>query len=1011
MDSESNERLIDDSDPNLSLSSTLLEESEFSRFQNDNNALITENQSLRNQLDRALKFTEEIEKVNAKNSLLLTQLQETKLKVDGYQQKLRISQQKNQDLEEKNREQSFLYQQLNKQKLEIQNQLKETILKIKQAEDKITILNNQGNNYLLEKEKFLKELNDLFNTNYTSFEQLITYIENDRKERENKNTAQIQSQTEQINEYSKKILNFQSQLQENKTLVSGLKKKCARISQKCSDLKEELNNIKKENENLKVTCSDQTTKLQILVKQSETDKEHEQSLQNIINQLHEDRKDEIEKFEQMIKSKDERIRELQERLTNPSNDEDKEYLKLIQELGTLKAENSDLNQKLKLQTENSNKYKSKAIFAAKKLQQYQSGNTELSKKINHLSSLYKQNDKELGNIKDQLDKSAEINKKLEREKELLESQVKALSTFRQDESSDYSPLEKNDDKMKYISTFDKFENLINQQKDEISLLSNERRKFVNIIQTQTQMLSLYELLSKNQDQKIIQLLNKIKNKTPEPQILNILTSLIFPHINSNLQQKINNILNEKTIQPSLKLQLVCKEIGIMLNSNEKGSIFNTDSLIKSISLIVDHKYSKESLVDLVTTHFENKYCSPNSLFAGSLDNRIKSMNKLIEGELTTQQLVDLLTIQIIINVKEDEEINKLNDQVNSMSSLVEDFKYHFGSQQAIEISNKIDNYKQKIKKLKKSRNNISDDQFNKQNEKVQNLEDNMRTLVNDATVLQTQLEIKTSQLESLQKNYEKLQIESSQIKSKHIEELHRYEESLEKRNQELKNLTIKISKISIENEEKNKTLQKSNDELMQNLTVKEEKYQNTVRLLQEKIQQLHSSLSQQEQSKKAEIIQLVKIQNELKTKLRESIKVMKEQVEENQILSNKFQESITVNENQTKMMNEEMNKLVLAKKAIELQLQSVKEQAKREIDVLNSQFSFKSLATETKYKEELNSIKTKLTNEKNSIILTFLEEFDELNNFEVDEVNSVNFQMAIKDIARKYRSMNYQSIC
>ena len=64
-----------------------------------------------------------------------------------------------------------------------------------------------------------------------------------------------------------------------------------------------------------------------------------------------------------------------------------------------------------------------------------------------------------------------------------------------------------------------------------------------------------------------------------------------------------------------------------------------------------------------------------------------------------------------------------------------------------------------------------------------------------------------------------------------------------------------------------------------------------------------------------------------------------------------------------------------------------------------------------KYQEEMNSLKTKLISDRNNMILTILEEFDELSNIDIDDLNEVDFKIKIKEIAQKYKSLKFRSLC
>ena len=77
MNSDSHNREKGESDSNQSYASTIIDEAEIEQINLNNHSLFLENQSLKEQLERALKFTSELDKINAKNTNLLSQLQES----------------------------------------------------------------------------------------------------------------------------------------------------------------------------------------------------------------------------------------------------------------------------------------------------------------------------------------------------------------------------------------------------------------------------------------------------------------------------------------------------------------------------------------------------------------------------------------------------------------------------------------------------------------------------------------------------------------------------------------------------------------------------------------------------------------------------------------------------------------------------------------------------------------------------------------------------------------------
>lgn len=1012
MNSDSQYKEKGESDSNQSYASTVIDETEIEQFNPNNHSLFLENQALKEQLERALKFASEIDNINSKNTDLLSQLQKSNLRADGLQHKLRIAQQKNKDLEEKNKEQNNLCQKLSRMSIDNEKVINEANSKIQHFEDTIKQLNNQISSVSDEKSNFIKSFNQLFISNLSSLAQVFNFIENFKNASEKGQSGLIVEKEKKISELNQKIEQIEEEKEHIQNIISSLKKKNSTLTKQIKAKSLQYNTVKQELDELKSDFENQTQRFQALAKNSETEKDQIQSLQNMINHIQVDRKEEINRFQQMIEAKDSRIHELQERLTNPSQEEDKEYMKIIQELSSTKTEKNEIQQKLNTQLEANQKYKNKLILTAKKMQQYQKEKLVLEKKITDYIRIQKQSEIEVNKMKTQLFDVSEQNKSLEQECDHLRSQLNAAAASHIEGKSAFN--EKKQDSLRFQAALNKIEPILQKQETEISSLSIERKKFVNIIQMQTQILTLFDSYTRNQNEKMLQINSKLKNRSSDNSIFNIIESFLLPGLRADSRIKINSILINQNMNNLTKMELICKEILTNIQNNDNKLIFQTSL----ISEITGKKYTKDSFIDFISSQMNSRLNSlpEKSLFQGTYENRTAALKQLIDEKISMQQLIDLFSAQVIINILADNEITELKDKLNSQTSFIDDFHKTFGNQEIISVSSKISSLKQKVKKLKKSNSNDDytaelEEECSKLKEKIHLLENDLRTVVNDATVLQNQLDIKTEQFSTLQNNYTKTQKESSNVYSKHMEELSKYESSLEKRNHEIQILNSKLSKCQIECEAKAKSLQKINDDLVQSNVAKEEKYKNAILSLKEQISKLQSKSEEKDQLKRAELIHLAKIQEDLKVKLTESIKIMKDQLEENRVLSDKLQESLIVNENNTKKFQDEINKLNLSKKAIEMQLQSITEQSKREIDVLNSQFNFKSLATKTKFQEEMNELKTKLVSERNNLILTILEEFDELNNIDIEDINDVDFKIKIKEIAQRYKSLRFRTLC
>lgn len=1002
----------EDSDTNHICTSTIIDEMEMDQYNQNPQSLYMENQTLKKQLERALRMASEIDQINNKNTNLLGKLQESNLKVEGLQQKLKITQQKNQDLENKNIELYNLYQNLNKKANDNEKFLQETKLNLTESENNAKQMKDHVETLLNDNSVFLNSINQLFNTNLSTLSQLYSFIQDFKLTSEKKQQSISNNKEQIIQDLSEKNENYQTQIDKLKKSNSALKKANSSLTNQLNQKTEECSQAHNEIEILKRNIEENSQKLQTLVSSNESQKEHEQNLHNMINQLQTDRKEEINKFQQMMALKDTRIRELQEKLTSPSHEEDKDYIRTIQELSIAKSENNEIKQKLAEQTELTKSYRNKLGNCVKKLQQYQKNCDELKRKLGEISQKKIQSEQMQSKLNDQISEEIQQHKLLEKENLELQAQLQDLLLHKNE--NDSSLKQQSIERIQHALA--KIDPIIHQQESEISTLAMERKKFVNIIQTQTQMLALYDLHLKNNEQKISQMSNKLKNNNSESVFCGLFESLIIPELDSESRLKFLNILSNQSQSLKSKIEaLFSNLVQIVKKSNEKVAF-----KISMISDVTGRKFTRDSFMDYIYSQMNSHLNSVSSIspFKGSFETRTTALKQIIEGKINLQQLIDLFSAQIIINIILEDENSKIKEELASSNTFRHQFQEYFGEHTIEDIWHKLQSLSFKAKKLKKLKSQSNEEYYQeleeqilKQKEKIKTLENGMRTLVNDAGVMQTQLEIQTEQFKTLQENYQKVQIESSQIQSKHMEELNKYEKIIEERNNDIKILNTKITTLSIESGQKIKSLEKINEDMAKTNSLKEEKYQKYISSLKGHLSKMNSKLHSSEEYKKTKILQLAKIQSELRDKLNESLTVMKKQFNENQALSNQLNESIMAKENISKAFNEEINKLSIAKKAVEMQCQSLKEQSKREIDILNSQYNFKALAERTKHQEEINSIKTELVTQKNNIVLSILEEFDELNSMNIDDFDNINFQIKIKEIAQKYRAFKLGSIC
>jgi hypothetical protein len=129
----------------------------------------------------------------------------------------------------------------------------------------------------------------------------------------------------------------------------------------------------------------------------------------------------------------------------------------------------------------------------------------------------------------------------------------------------------------------------------------------------------------------------------------------------------------------------------------------------------------------------------------------------------------------------------------------------------------------------------------------------------------------------------------------------------------------------------------------------------------------------------------------------------KVQLQEQCELSEKFSDALAESERRNRQTTSEMSKLQIAKKDLEVQLKAAAEEMKREVQILKSQAALKAMNAETKCQDDLNALKSRCAKEKSALIETVLAEFDQLEQFEDEEITDAAFLYIMEQIAQNHR--------
>jgi hypothetical protein len=259
----------------------------------------------------------------------------------------------------------------------------------------------------------------------------------------------------------------------------------------------------------------------------------------------------------------------------------------------------------------------------------------------------------------------------------------------------------------------------------------------------------------------------------------------------------------------------------------------------------------------------------------------------------------------------------------------------------------------------------------------------------------------------LERAHHELIEESSEAQKKHFDEICQFETILDERNREIRDLKLSGSKMAADSEQQIESLRKLAADLKEKLTARSEKCRRNLALVEQRKrnleQQLLNKLKAKERQNLEESNRAAAIQDDLRAKLDEQGQSMKLQLQEQRELSEKLSDALAESERRNRQMVTEMSKLAMAKKALEVQLKAATDQMKRELQILTSQAALKAMNAETSFQEDLNALKSRCMREKSELIATVLAQFDELEQFEDEDITDAAFLHIMEQIAQSHR--------
>ena len=966
------------------------EGAELAKLQEENVNLATEVQLLKIQLSKTLQLPEQLHMLNQKNLRLSSELGEANQKVEGLQQRLRHTQQKNADLLAKNKELAGKIQEFETTAEVMNANIKRFGESELQTREVVRQLQDANTEMLRARSTFLNECKSMFGETIESEAQVVAILKGmnmspqaleKMKERENERSQLKQA----LKSTGKQLEKVQKRAKEEKKNNLALERAFKELEVRFTQLKEEL--------------SESQHKNQQLAKQNEALRESQTLLSEKMQQIQADRNEEIANYKDLIRIRDERIKQMQSNLTNPELDP--EITRLVSEVAALK----EMNRKLSLEKEelqgNAEKLSAKLTAATVAVQKMKDERVLVRNKFAQMKRVQDEITKSNGKLKKETQALQNSVEEKKQEVRVLQEKVKSLSSQAKETPTEHEH---------FIDGSEVFEPLLAQQKVEIEVLSRERQKLFEIVNSQTSLMISTERILENNRREIDELRKKLNSATKRTQsspvkqsfdvhrMVQILRTVFVSQLNEPLRATVDSILARETSD----IHDMIRDVAIAIS---KRVVAERAQL------------PPELLLAQIRPFDSDKKVYPSSLeplFEGTYDERVAFIAKLRENGLSSQDAINIITMFVLVSVANEKQNKELQDELDKKAAWISDYSRVFGETPVSALEEQFDKLSEKAGKCKPLKSRLRElrgvEEYcnelqklsGKQAKQIDSLKNDLRVLVKDVSELQKQLESKTSQLAKVEESYEAVQNELATQRATHLQQITEYENTLSKRNQELMEGKSKLTQTTVDLERQLTEAKSENDSLQKKVIKLEEKVRVATSRLQETERSMNSRIDAKANENQAEIQHLSEIQDELKAKLMQTISVMKEQISDNESLSAELA-------SQKKMCdsaNERISKLMKTNKVLDMKVASLLEQMARDKEILTTQFKFQAMSNETKHQQEMTALKSQCSTDLNTIVLTLTEEFEEF--ADVEPSKCMDVQKAIHRVAHNYRRMRQQ---
>ena len=1038
-----------------------------------------ENETLKQQLDKALELPRELEVQHKKTRELTSQLLDANQKIENLQNRLKMSQQRTQESENKQMESETKIRQMTielEKSINSKHDLEQKMEELKTQQEKFSNSYESANN---EQQLFFGQMAALCSQEITSYSQCLDAVKSiqniSRKQSEAHNEMkEVQKKVQKQSKKIQKLKEAVAQLAQEKEQMVKERDECQKgISNVASETKQKVAQANGKISELKSKIAELRGELKKKDDAIEREKENTQKVMS-------EKQSEKQMYEQLIGERNQRIAELKERAQVPEIQANEERERLIDDIAHKCQENELLNDRLRQSQNLIKELENKVRASYSQIQKVQNSKDKLKQKQQQYETRVAELEKTIAVMKLEQDSNYAQQNNNNMELESLRMQLQAAEVSHTQGAAAFEAQRQETEKLK--KSLDLIEQTVKDLRNEIDSLNTEKTKLLDIVKKQNLLINELEKTAKDSKQAADDLRKKLKLQTDKmndpyenPQLVSTIQQNFIPLFNEPLRSKLTSLLASTPGHPLQKANSVFRAVADAYIASGQPAKEKEEELKKAVAEFNSKKDAIDSILSLAEATIQSLSFIARTLKSDNeamqcepgrnkemLDCATKSLQKL-EGALSSNDLLDpqfvsmtfltggsfedrraalqevatlgwnsritfdLFCLQLLINSVQEKELQQMRASYDSIYADIEQIKDATGcedislfSEYISQLASKMLHMKSVNKKLNAYIKSLEsrEDEIKAQEDLVSAYEELQQQVCEmEQQIKHLQSEIKKSQTLLRQREMKIQQLEETNARNETVstEEMQRlraeitdYEHEIDEKNIQIRNLNLQLQQSKSETEIQLRSAKKQADEVNASNIAKIEKYQLMYQQVKEKKKASEKALIQKyndaQKTQQNEMTKLVQCQNELKEKLADTIQQLRQQSDEKNALAKKLTENLNVSEERNKQMTAEITKLSMAKKSLEVQVQSLTDQLKREVQLISSQNAFKEISIETRHQEEIASLKSKFNAEKNNLLLRILEEFDAidiLTDTDIDEESALDALHKVSDDYRK----------